>query len=268
MAFRSGSYLILTILGLGPKLTPKLLLDFVNQGGNILLSLSSSRPTPASLVSLLLELNIHLSPDRSSFVVDHFNYDILSAQEKHDVVLLPRPDSIRPDVKNYFRGDGKGGDVIAFPRGVGQTLGNDSPLLTPILRAPRTAYSYSPKDDMSAEGPFAVGPQLSLVTTFQGRNSARLTVIGSAEMLENSWFEATVKRSVGMAGVGTDAKEVRTANQAFVREVTAWTFKEIGALKVGQVEHYLLENGIQAGSSNPKVYRIKSQVVRCIYLTR
>lgn len=243
-------------------MTPKLLLDFINKGGNILLTLSSIHPTPTALVSLLLELDIHLSTDRNALVVDHFNYDTLSAEENHDVVLLPRPDAVRPDVKNYFRGDGKGGEVIAFPRGVGQTLGNASPLLTPLLRAPRTAYSYNPKEDVEGvEDPFAVGQQLSLVTTMQARNSARFTVIGSSEVLEDTWFDVKVKRSIGMGGVGSDAKEINTANQEFSKEVTGWTFKEIGVLKVGSIKHYLHENGVKSDDINPKIYRIKNDVV-------
>lgn len=249
------------VSGLGPNLTPKLLLDFVNKGGNILLTLSATTPTPTALVSLLLELDIHLPTDRNALVVDHFNYDTLSASEKHDVVLLPRPDTIRPDIKNFFKGDGKGGEVIAFPRGVGQSMGNTSPLLTPILRAPRTAYSYNPKDEAeSAEDPFAVGEQLSLITTMQARNSARFTVIGSAEMLEDGWFTGEVKRSLGMGGVGTDAKKVKTSNQAFIKEVTGWTFHEIGVLKVGKIEHRLNE-GVRSNITNPKIYRVKNDVV-------
>ncbi|KUJ09781.1 dolichyl-diphosphooligosaccharide--protein glycosyltransferase-like protein 48 kDa subunit [Mollisia scopiformis] len=254
--------------GLGPALTPKLLLDFINAGGNILLTLSSSTSTPTSLVSLLLELDIHLPSDRKALVIDHFNYDTLSASEKHDVVLVPRPDAIRPDIKNFFRGEGKGGEVIAFPRGVGQELGNASPLLTPILRAPRTAYSYNPKDDVEGvEDPFGVGSQLSLITTMQARNSARFTVIGSSEMLEDAWFDAKVKRSVGLGGVGSDAKNVKTANQAFAREVTAWTFNEIGVLKVGKIEHSLNEGGVKSNITNPKIYRVKNDVTYSIEIS-
>jgi oligosaccharyltransferase complex subunit beta len=180
----------------------------------------------------------------------------LSAAEKHDVVLVPRPDSIRPDIKNFFKGDGKGDEVIAFPRGVGQILGNTSPLLTPILRAPRTAYSYNPKDDVEGvEDPFAVGEQLSLITAMQARNSARFTVIGAAELLENTWFDAKVKIA------GKDAKNVKTFNQAFAKEVTGWTFNEIGVLKVQNIEHHLNENGLQSNITNPKIYRVKNDVV-------
>ena len=65
--------------GLGPQFTPQILLRFINNDGNILLTLSSQRPTPSGLISLLLELDIHIPSDRFSLVVDHFNYDTLSA---------------------------------------------------------------------------------------------------------------------------------------------------------------------------------------------
>jgi oligosaccharyltransferase complex subunit beta len=255
----SGYYSNL-LVGLGPHLTPKLILDFINAGGNILLTLSPSNPTPTALVSLLLELDIHLPADRTSIVVDHFNHDIISAAETHDVLLLPRPDAIRPDVKNFFKGDGKTGEVIAFPRGVGQSLGNASPLLSPLLRAPRSAYVYNSQEDAdAAEEQFAAGQQLSLITTMQARNSARFTVVGSAEMLEDAWFDAKVKRSAGLNSVPA-GKEVKTSNQAFATEVTGWTFKEIGVLKTVNIEHHLNEAGSQ-NISNPKIYRVKNDVV-------
>lgn len=88
----------------------------------------------------------------------------------------------------------------------------------------------------------------------QARNSARFTVIGAAEMLENTWFDAKVKRA------GKDAK-VGTSNQAFVKEVTGWTFNEIGVLKVERIEHSLYEGGVKSNVTNPKMYRVKNDVV-------
>ena len=192
-------------------------------------------------------------------MVDHFNYDTASAPEKHDVLLLPRGSRIRSDVKNYFGGDG----TIAFPRAVAQELGNSSPLLAPILRAKSTAYSYNPKDETEVvEDPFAVGEQISLVSSMQARNSARFTVFGSAEALENKWFDGKVK--------GVDAKDSKTANREFAKQISAWTFKEIGVLEVGRVEHHLTsitgdaagnESVAQLGYLNPTIYRVKNDVV-------
>ncbi|KAI9879250.1 MAG: oligosaccharyl transferase glycoprotein complex, beta subunit [Pleopsidium flavum] len=252
--------------GLGPALTANVLLQFINSKGNVLLALSASAPTPSAISSLLLELDIHLPPDRTTLVVDHFNYDSLTASEKHDVLLLPRPDAPRPDVKNFFGGAG----TIAFPRGVGQVLGTKSPYVAPILRAPSTAYSYNPKDEVeTVEEPFATGQQMALVSTMQARNSARFTVLGSVEMLENTWFGAKVKGR-------ENSKVTTTTNRDFSKELSAWTFMETGVLKVGRVEHYLSsttaekagnDSVAQLGYLNPKIYRVKNDVTFSIELS-
>ncbi len=148
-----------------------------------------------------------------------------------------------------------------MPRAVGQTLGNDSPLLAPILTAPETAYSYNPKEESeSIEDPFATGGQLALITAMQARNSARFTVLGSLEILEDIWFDASVK--------GIDGKSEKTVNRDFAKQLSAWTFKETGVLRVGKVDHYQIsglsrkgENASQVGYLNPAIYRIKNEVV-------
>lgn len=241
---------------MGPSLAPKVLLDFVNKDGNVMLVLSGESSVPVAISSLLLELDIVLSSDKTSVTVDHFNYDTLSANEQHDVLLLPQPSMSRAGVKNFFSGTGQ----IAFPRAVGHTLENNSPLLNSILKAKSTAYTYSPKDEAeNAEDPFAIGEQISLVSTMQARNSARFTVFGSAEALQNKWFDAKVK--------GLTGDKVQTANREFAKQVTEWTFKETGVLKVGKVEHHLVAkdatNGsvVQVGASNPTIYRVKNDIV-------
>ncbi|KAL9621570.1 MAG: hypothetical protein Q9160_003962 [Pyrenula sp. 1 TL-2023] len=274
--FRHGDlgydHLILTppkSKGYGPSLTPKLLLDFTNAGGNVLLALSANTPTPAAISSLLLELDLHLSPDRTSLVVDHFNYDLTSSAEKHDVLVLPRPGPLRPDLKNYFGGDG----ILAIPQAIGQTLGPNSPLLAPILSAPETAYSYNPKDEAESveETPFATGGQLALISAMQARNSARFTVLGSLDMLSNKWFGASVKAASGEGKVA-----VKTVNREFAKQLTAWTFKEVGVLKVHNIEHHLSnsddivsgsKNTTQLGLLNPEIYRIKNDVTYSITLS-
>ncbi|KAK6087758.1 dolichyl-diphosphooligosaccharide-protein glycosyltransferase 48kD subunit [Seiridium cupressi] len=247
------------VKGLGPNLTPSAIVQFIDAKGNVLVALSSSKPAPTSIVSALLELDIHLPPDRSGLVVDHFNFDISSAAEKHDVVLLPAPGALRPDVQDFFSPDAPADKLLAFPAGVGQTLGS-GPLLAPILRAPSTAYSYDPKEQAeSVDDLFASGKQLSLVTTFQARNSARVTVVGSADMLTDKWFDAKVKKN-------GQKSSVSTLNREFAKRVSGWTFAEIGVLRVNWVEHHLNEPG-QSNQSNPGIYRIKNDVTYSISLS-
>ena len=251
--------------GLGPALTPNLLVDFVNQGSNILLALSSEQGVSSAISSLLLELDVSLSPDRNSVVVDHFNYDSKSASDKHDVLVLSSPELSRKSVKNFFSVDG----LLALPHAVGQVLGNTSPLLYPVLKAAETAYIYNPKEEADApEEAFATGSQISLVTAFQARNSARITILGSAKALEDEWFKASIQ--------APDAKSSsKTANRAFAQKLSAWTFKETGILRPGKIQHYLAEDMEKdstaekmaiAGASyreeegNPSIYRIKNQI--------
>lgn len=235
-------------------MTPNLLLQFLNSKGNILLTLSSEATAPTSIVSLLAELDIQLPADRTGLVVDHFNYDSANAAEKHDILLLPAPRPIRPDVKDYFGAGAGKDDVIAFPRGVGAALGAGE-LLAPILRAPRTAYSYNPKEQAEVvDDLFGAGEQLALVSTFQARNSARFTLVGSAELLRDQWFDAKVKK--------VDGKATQTFNREFAKQVSGWTFQEIGVLRVNWIEHHLNEAGA-SNESNPEIYRVKNDVVSC-----
>lgn len=224
---------------------------------------------PTSLQSLLLELDIHLPPDRNSHVVDHFNHDTVSSGEKHDVLLMQPPTMKRKDVKNYFGAEAGVKDILALPRAVGQSLGNGSPLLSSILAAPNTAYSYNPKessDDGDETTDFATGSQISLVSAMQARNSARITVLGSSEMLEDTWFDAKVQAPDSKA-------KGKTGNRAFAEKVTGWTFKEVGVLRVDKLQHYLSggeqapqgygknETALSGLEVNPKMYRIKNEAV-------
>lgn len=156
--------------------------------------------------------------------------------------------------------------LVALPRAVGQVLGNASPLLSSVLKASTTAYTYDPKDSESDQEAFATGSQISLVTAFQGRNSARFTVLGSAEALEDTWFDATVQTA--------GQKTSKTANKAFAAAISAWTFKEVGVLRVNEIAHSLNE-GATNGSDhaigkvelNPELYRIKNEVRYTISLS-
>ncbi|KAK4187267.1 putative Dolichyl-diphosphooligosaccharide--protein glycosyltransferase 48 kDa subunit precursor [Podospora australis] len=244
--------------GLGPNLTPNILVQFLNANGNILQTLSSGVSTPNSLVSFLSEVGIELPVDRTGLVVDHFSYDTSSAADSHDVLLLPPPAPIRSDIKNLFSAGAAKDQVLAFPRGVGAVLGS-SENLTPILRAPRTAYSYNPKEQSEVvDDLFAAGQQLSLVSAFQALNSARLVLLGSAELLQDKWFDADVTKP--------DGTTHKTFNREFAKRLSAWAFQELGVLRVNWIEHRLNEVG-GSNETNPGIYRIKNDVKYTISLS-
>lgn len=239
----------MTRTGLGPNLTPNLLVDFVNKEGNILIAQSSTHVTSTSLTAFLTQLEITLPYERTGLVVDHFNYDTVSASDKHDILVVDPPQPIRTGTKPLFALSE--GDLIAFPHSVGHSLGA-SQLLTPILRAPGTSYSYNPKeqaDVLDSDDLFGAGAQLNLVSTFQARNSARVVLLGSAEALQDKWFGAKVARQGG--------SKVPSANREFAKTLSAWTFQELGVLRVNSVEHRQLGSN----ETDSKIYRIKTDVV-------
>lgn len=242
--------------GLGPKLTPATLVDFVKADGNVFVALSSTHTIPTSITSFLSELDIALPAERTGLVVDHFNYDTVSAPEKHDVLVLDAPSPVRPGIKSFFSLSGHEDPVIALPNTVGHTLGSGA-LLTPILRAPATAYSYDPKEQGEVVDPhdlFAAGKQLALASVFQARNSARVTVLGSAGLLQDKWFEAKVAK--------LDGKKAKTQNREFAKQLSGWAFQETGVLRVNSVEHRLVGDN----ETNPSIYRIKNEAVSIDWL--
>ena len=231
----------------------------MNKEGNVLLTLTGTSQTSNAINSLLVQLEINLADDRSAVVVDHFAYDVQSAAEKHDVLVLPRPVPLRNDTKAFFSGDG----VLAIPHAAPQTLSQDSPLVAPILLAPDTAYRYNPREEEDGleQHVTATGSQLALVSAMQARNSARLTVLGSVESLSDEWFSASVKK----AGEKAASK---TANRDFAKQLTAWTFKEVGVLKVNRIEHFLAEEEEEGVVNlNPTMYRVKNNIVRLAFRT-
>ena len=243
-------------------MTTQSLIDFLNSEGNIIVALSAENVVAPELISLLSELGIYLPTDGKTTVVDHFNYDTHSSPEKHDTLLITALRSVSSSLRGSLGED----ELVAVPRAVGQILDNSSPLVMPVLQASASAYSYDVREESDiVEEPFGTGRQLALVSAMQARNSARIAVLGSAAMIEDSWFDAEVK--------GKNEASKRTGNFDFVRKVFSWTYKEFGVLKSGGIKHFLKEepegkfwntSSHKAQKANPKIYRIKNELV-CLF---
>lgn len=204
-----------------------------------------------------------LPPDRNSIVIDHFNYDRLSSPEQHDVILAPYPTESRLFASKSSGGSSSTAPLLAYPSGIAQVLSTSNPMLQSILKAPRTAVTHNPKEDEPDE-PWGLGAQLSLVTGFQARNDARLSVVGAASLLTNDWLNSQVQSAAG---------KLETSNEQFLKDLVNWTFQRTGVLKVLAVRHWsnqltetLATQGnatqmIVGGQKNPSIYRINQDVV-------
>ena len=236
----------------GPNLTTQILIDFVNKQGNILVLIDSANQ-PEQLRDLGRELEIGLAP-RGDIVVDHFEWlpGVEGNAMSHSVILPQKPKTVSGK-KNYFGGSNDQEEFVAY-RGTGHTLGN-SPLLHPILPAPRTSYTFDPEEEkMKSENPWSAGQQLYLASGFQARNNARIAFVGSADSFTDDF------QAVDGTKEGPHGHKCIINNRGFANSVTGWAFQELGVLKVEGVKHYAADRQAET-SQNPEIYRIKSDVV-------
>jgi oligosaccharyltransferase complex subunit beta len=75
-------------------------------------------------------------------------------------------------------------------RGICQSVGADSELVVKFLDAPSSAYSHNPSANVSSLS-IGAGKDISLVTAMQARNNARVTVVGSLDLLSNALFKVS-----------------------------------------------------------------------------
>lgn len=158
------------------SINPTSLINFMNDGGNLLLVISSE--ITENIRNFARELDIEID-ERDTSVIDHFNYNI-SDDGKHTLL-------VSSNVVNNEAILSK--EVIEGPpvlfRGIGHKVG-PVPLLTRILWANDTAYSYETGDDQVVDRePLAIGNSIGLISALQARNNARVTLVGSLEFFSD-----------------------------------------------------------------------------------
>ena len=146
----------------------------MNNGGNILLAISSE--ITANIRNFAREFDIEFD-ERDTFVIDHFNYDI-SDSGKHTLLVSHNVNNEAILSKEVIEGP-----PVLF-RGIGHKEGT-VPLLTTIMRADDTAYSYETKDGQVVDQEPLIGSSICLISALQARNNARVTFVGSLEFFSD-----------------------------------------------------------------------------------
>ena len=172
-------------LDFASDITPQSLLSLLEKGTNLLLALSQKQNLVNSLAS---EFSLILPPPQTP-LVSH-----IPEREEPATVI---PVESQPNVL-------VGSDLPpVWFSGIPAALGNN-PLLFPILRAPAESFASDATTDSGAdsvleaadrggEGLWA-GTSLSLVTGFQGRNGARATWVGGAELFSDDFAKKSTLR--------------------------------------------------------------------------
>ncbi|KAK9238032.1 Dolichyl-diphosphooligosaccharide--protein glycosyltransferase subunit WBP1 [Lipomyces kononenkoae] len=218
---------------LGPNLLARPLLEFMSNGGNVLVMLNPKGHPLGSVREFARELDMHL-PFRDTKLVDHFHFDAETSPDRHDTVSLDPATSI---VASHFLPKATSKKIVYS--GSAFAIGNNE-LLYPILRASDTAYVYDSAEEMlSSDSPFVSGTQAYLVSGIQARNNARAVIVASSSMLSNEAFSAA-----------------NSANRELAASITRWTFQEFGVIKLTSVTHRLVNSAEQ----NPEIYRVKQNI--------
>ncbi|CAG8447010.1 5597_t:CDS:2 [Ambispora gerdemannii] len=235
------------------KVNPAAFIDFVNRGGNILLAASSG--LSETIRDFAREFDIEFD-DRDTSVIDHFNYDVSDSDGKHTLLVLDDKKGGFTNNSMILSQETLEGPPILY-KGIGHKIGT-VPLLTRVAWiTSNTAYSYETKEDQIADqDPFILGSDISLVSALQARNNARVTFVGSLELFQDSSLNSPVQK------INSKESHPKSGNQAFVDDLTKWTFQEKGVLKVTARRHHL------EGEEEPlETYRIKDNIVYSIEIS-
>lgn len=234
-----------------PKgMSAKAVVGFVAEGGNVILAGSTDLANP--LRELSREFDVEYD-GRYTSVLDHFNYDKELGQAKHDAIVINPSTHMSKELGAIVRQDMLPGPILF--RGIGHKVNPSNSLLTSVLWAPQESYSWESvnMDERADQDPLIAGKDISLVSVMQARNNARITFLGSTEMLSDAFFRAPAKKQ--------GDKETANGNRKFIEELTKWTFHEKGDLDVVAVQHHKVGE-----EEAPAHYRIKDNMTYTVSL--
>lgn len=159
----------------GGDLNPQRLFDFLEEGGNLLIGVSSS--VSEFWRDFAREFDLDFD-DRGTAVFDFFSPSVAGSKTS-GIAIPPAPLSehvvISPAVRN--------GPSIAY-NGIGHRRGAN-PLIVNVLDAPPTAISSESGRAQEAEA-FVSGAEIGLVSAFQTRKNARVVFSGSVDLFADS----------------------------------------------------------------------------------
>lgn len=155
---------------LNRQVTVKTLLDFSNDGGDIL-TITSPEGVPDSVRVFLNQLGIYPSP-KDHNLLDNFQATI-------DVLKVsPR------ELKNSFIFESSSDEYFLFENASAALLDNREQLI-PVLAAPKTSFTSG-----KGKEAWAAASQGFLVAAFQNLNNARVAWVGSSDFFKDQNQEA------------------------------------------------------------------------------
>lgn len=206
---------------LGDDLTAARFVEFVNDGGDVLV-VSNPDGLSEAVRGFANQLGIYPSP-RNHRLIDHFR--AVAGDDVHKLIEITDDDLVPNAIVDKLE------QGLTY-EGSSALIKNNAHLI-PILQAPTTSYTKDSKNDDSTENNWTVGKQGYLIVGHQALNNARSLWIGDDSLLQDSKFEAEL-----------------------VKNLIDWTFQIKNVLKVTNVSHAHAD-GV---SYEERPYKIKDTV--------
>ncbi|KAJ2856914.1 oligosaccharyl transferase glycoprotein complex, beta subunit [Coemansia erecta] len=237
---------------MGGGLTPQDFVRFVNDGGNLLVAVSSELSDFHR--KLGKQFGIDFEP-RGSWAIDHSEFAEQNNQTDHRLIaatnLAKVPAVLSPEI--LTGGSGTNASLPVFYKGIAHRYQAKNPLLIPLLVGSTTTYSGKTEVDKDGNIRSAAvddmplsGKSVGLVSVFQTRNNARVAFSGSTALFSDPLFKRT-----------------ESGNAPFVESISKWVFQEKSVLRESNHRHYLLSTGEQPDHyliTNDMVYEIDLSV--------
>jgi len=221
----------------GGGLTSEAVIEFIDDGGNVLLAGSSH--SGDALKDIASECGFE-ADEEGTFVIDHLNFDGRDSGH-HNLVVV--------DPTNLIKSEkivGPATSSSLLYRGVGLLTDSENPLVINILTGSSTSYSHNPEERVK-EYPHATGRNTVLIAGLQARNNARVVLSGSLEFFSDEFFSAQVEK------VGSPVLPAQSGNSDLARALVDWTFQQAGVIRIDSVSHRLV------GDETPQFYTVNEE---------
>ncbi|EFP74210.1 uncharacterized protein PGTG_00166 [Puccinia graminis f. sp. tritici CRL 75-36-700-3] len=220
-------------------LSPQALVQFLEDGGNILLAGSTNLSEYWRDFGREFDVDFD---DRASSVIDNFHHldqDPLTTYTSIETnPLIEDQIVIPPSLRSN--------NLPVLFRGIGHAVGKN-PLLMSVLRASPLAYSAEAKSKESDPNPFIIGDEIGLVSAFQTKKQSRILFVGSLDFFSDQFMTTELTLP--------DGKKTSTGNRKVVDHLTKWVMQESGVLRIVSVTHSKV-----GGEPEPPRYRVNEQI--------
>jgi len=228
----------------GKKLGPKEIVDYIDSGRNLIL-VGGSQMSKA-VFDVALDCGIDFEAIGSQ-VLDHSYFAKSAGDINHKLIVVEQTEVVSK-LFNSRKTAAESRPLIYS--GIGHSVAPDNDRVVVAVTGNPTTYSTELTDDLKDEERL-IGMDIALVSLMQTSNNARVSVVGSLDFFSDDYFN----RQFTPTKNHLTTESVISGNREFCKDLTLWTFQDIGVLRVNSVRHYNADTG-----ESPDMYTVKDRI--------